>query len=107
MQENINSIFFVPEAKLSPEEYASSLGELCRNANDSYARMLTAAGDRAASKKGVSAAQRVERKYKARLEALNSMDFSACTEEELSGCYQEVSAIITAIREARDSLTLP
>lgn len=107
MQETIDPILFVPEDRLSLEEYASSLSELCQNAKGSYEQLMLAAGDKAAPAKGVKAAKKVETKYKARLDELCSMDFSSCTEEEISGYYREVSTIITAVREAKEALILP
>ncbi len=102
MQETINSILFVPEKKLSLEEYASSLSTLCQNANNSYEQLMLAAGEKNASAKGVKAARKVKKTCKARLDELCSTDYCGCTEEELSGFYHEVSAMITAIREAKD-----
>lgn len=102
MQETIDSILFAPGDKLSLEEYASSLSELCQNAKDGYEQLMLAAKDKSAPAKGVKAAKKVEGKYKARLDELCSMNFSTCTEEEISGYYREVSTIITAVREAND-----
>ena len=102
MQETIDSILFAPGNKLSLEEYASSLSELCQNAKGGYEQLMLAAKNKSAPAKGIKAAKKVEEKYKARLDELCSMDFSACTEEEISGYYREVSTIITAVREAND-----
>ncbi len=106
MQETIDSVLFVPKEKLSLEEYASSLSELCQNAKNGYEQLMLAAEDKNAPKKGVKAARKIEKEYKARLDELCSTDFSICTEEEISDCYREVSTMITAIREAKDLLKL-
>lgn len=94
----------IPEEKQSLEERARKLSELCENVREGLERMKDASRSDSASKKGVKAAQKAEKKYKVRLDELCSMDFSSLTEDEISDRYREVSTMITAIREANDLL---
>ncbi len=84
------------------EETAENAASLLGSAQDSFNRMNEAAHNENAPEKGVKAADAVAEKYKDRLEELAETDFSACSDEELSDIMQEISNIITAIREARD-----
>ena len=94
----------IPKEKQSLEERAGKLSELCQNVMEGLERLADASRNDSAPKKGIKAVQKVEKKYKARLDELCSMDFSSLTEDEISDYYIEVSTIITAVREANDLL---
>ena len=76
------------------------------NVCDSYAKMQELANSDTATKKGKKAAAKVEKKYAKRIEELSTVDFSQLSSEELSSLSIELVDMITAIREARDALTL-
>lgn len=76
------------------------------NVCDSYAKMQELANSDTATRKGKKAAAKVEKKYAKRIEELSTVDFSQLSSEELSSLSIELVDMITAIREARDALTL-
>lgn len=101
---NISLNPLIPEKPLPLKKRAADLIQLSESTRSSLKRLKDAAKDDHAPRKGVKAAQKAENKYRDRLDELCTMDISALTENEISDLYIEVSAIITAIREANDLL---
>ena len=59
-----------------------------------------------ASQKGKTAAAAIEKEYADRIAQLADTDFTQMTSEELTSLSLELIDMISAIREARDTLTL-
>lgn len=76
------------------------------NVCDSYAKMQDLAAAPDASEKGKQAAAAVEEKHAGRIQELADADFSQMSLEELRDLTADLANLITAIREARDALTL-
>lgn len=94
----------IPKEAPPLEKRAADLAKLCEDVREGLNSLSEAAQSDTAPRKGVKAAQAVEKKYKNRLDELCSMDFSTLKEDEISDLSIEVSTIITAIREAKDLL---
>lgn len=95
-----------PTTEISLESLISGTQNLCDAVLDSYSTMLELASADDAKEKGIKAAKKVEEKYGERIKELSEMDFSTLSENELREYMHELSNLITAIREARDALTL-
>lgn len=93
-----------PSVTPTLEELAEDTATLLKSAQDSYNTMNENAEKETASQDGVKAAEAVSQKYKSRLDELEEADLSTYSYEELQELQQEISGIITAIREARDLL---
>ncbi len=101
---HVSSIPLIPDHPLPPKKRAEDLSQLCENIRAGLDSLVKAARCGTASPKSIKAAQKVEKKYRGRLDELCSMDFSTLTEDEISGLSVEVSTIITAVRKAKDLL---
>ena len=96
----------VPETEFTIEKLIESTQHLCASVQDSYSKMLELASAQDASDKGIEAAKAVEEKYGERIKELSEIDFTKLNKDELENYSYELSNLITAIREARDALTL-
>lgn len=86
------------------EELVENTDNLLNSVLDSYQIMTEAAQQSDAPKKGIKAADKVQKEYAERLAELKDTDLSGYSPEELYSLSEELSDIITAIREARDLL---
>lgn len=93
-----------PVISLTLEEKADNTKDLLSSVQDSYGIMTELSQKEDAPKKGVKAAKKVQKKYEARLKELAEADFSDFSVSELDDISEELSNIISAIREARDLL---
>lgn len=92
----------IPDEAPTHEDMVRGALDLCAAAQDSYARMTEAASRDGADEKGVQEAEKVRETYGKRLTELAKLDYDAMRNEEIIQYMEEVSNIITAIREVRD-----
>ena len=71
-----------------------------------YQKMQQLAADDTSYQAGKEAARKVEERYGARIAELAEVDFNGMTEQELLDYQIEFTKLTTAIREAKDALTL-
>lgn len=103
--EEIDLLPVGPTTEPTFENILSGTNNLLVSTRDSYNIMTELATRDSAPKKGIKAAQKVEKKYSARLAELENADLSSYSMEELEEISIELSNMITAIREARDLLS--
>lgn len=96
----------VPHTEVTLENKIKNAADMCSFLKTSYEKMQELAAADGASPDGVKAAKAVEENYADRLNELFAIDFSAMDEDEIDSCMVEMTNLITAIREARDALTL-
>lgn len=101
-----SEIVIGPVTEFTLENQIKGVQNTYQNVCDSYAKMQELVNEKGASKKGRKAASKVENKYDKRIQELSEMDFSKLTTDELLSLSIELTDMITAIREARDALTL-
>ena len=94
----------IPDKEPTHEDMVDGVLDLCAAAQDSYTRMMDAASQDGADKKGVREAERVCKTYGQRLAELAELDYGAMQNEEIIQYMEEISNIISAIREVRDIL---
>ncbi len=95
-----------PTTEFTLENQIAGATQTYENVCDSYAKMQELAGADNAAAKGKKAAAEVEEKYADRIAELADTDFSQMTSEELLSLSLELTDMISAIRKARDALTL-
>lgn len=95
-----------PTTEFTLEDQITSVTQTYENVCDSYEKMQTLAGAKDASRKGKTAAAAIEKEYADRIAQLADTDFTQMTSEELTSLSLELIDMISAIREARDALTL-
>lgn len=71
-----------------------------------YQKMQNLAADDTSYQAGKEAAKKVEEQYGTRIAELAEIDFNGMTEQELLDYQIELTKLTTAIREAKDALTL-
>lgn len=96
----------VPNTETTLETKRESATNMCNFLKDSYEKMQELAAADDAAPDGINAAKAVEEDYADRLNELFALDFSTMDEDEIDSCMVEMTNLITAIREARDALTL-
>ena len=89
-----------PEGERTHEEIVSGMREICASARDSFDRMLADAQGK--GEREAQAAREVRDQYARRLDELEALDYDAMADAEIYGYMEEISGILTAIREARD-----
>lgn len=95
-----------PQTEFTLGELASQTADFRDHVVDSYQQMLEAAVSDNAYETGKALAKAVEEQYGARISELADMDFTGMTEDELTKYMLELTSLTTAIREAKDALTL-
>lgn len=95
-----------PVVEATLENQIAGAQKSYENVCDSYAKMQELAASESASKKGKEAASAVEKEYADRIAELADADFSQMTSEELLSLSMECTDMLSAIRKARDVLTL-
>ena len=71
-----------------------------------YQKMQALAAEDTSYQVGKEAAKKVEEQYGTRIAELAEIDFNGMTEQELLDYQTEFTTLTTAIREAKDALTL-
>ncbi len=87
------------------EKLVENTGDLLNSALESYQIMTDDAARTDAPQKGIKAAKKVQKQYGERLTELKAADLSGYSSEDLYSLSEEISNIISAIREARDLLS--
>lgn len=95
-----------PTTEFTLENQITSVTQTYENVCDSYKKMQALADAEDASQKGKTAAAAIEKEYADRIAQLADTDFTQMTSEELTSLSLELIDMISAIREARDTLTL-
>lgn len=95
-----------PGTEMTLESKRENITDMCDFLKASYKKMQELAATDDASPNGKQAAKAVETEYADRLNELFALDFSTMDEAEIDSCLIEMTNLITAIREARDALTL-
>ncbi len=96
----------VPQTEVTLESKIKSAKDMCAFLKSSYEKMQKLASLDNAPSDGIKAAKSVEEQYSGRLKELFALDFSAMDEETIDSCLVEMTNLITAVREAKDALTL-
>ena len=89
----------VPEGERTHEERVNGTRDLVASARDSYDRMRESAQE-----EHIEAVEEIRLRYEERLSELAQLDYDAMTDREIMFHMEEVSGIITAIREVRDAI---
>lgn len=95
-----------PTTEFTLENQITSVTQTYENVCDSYEKMQVLADAEDASQTGKAAAAAIEKEYADRIAQLADTDFTQMTSEELTSLSLELIDMISAIREARDTLTL-
>lgn len=96
----------VPQTEVTLDSKRESAADMCSFLQSSYKKMQELAAAEDAAPDGIKAAKKVEEKYSERLNKLFTLDFSTMSENEIDALLIEMTDLITAIREARDALSL-
>lgn len=96
----------IPNTEATLETKRESAANMRNFLKASYEKMQELAAADDAAPDGINAAKAVEEDYADRLNELFALDFSTMDEDEIDSCMVEMTNLITAIREARDALTL-
>lgn len=96
----------VPNTEVTLESKIENAADMRDFLKSSYEKMQELAATEDASPDGIITAKAVEEQYADRLEELFALDFSAMDETQIDSYLVEMTDLITAIREARDALTL-
>lgn len=96
----------VPNTEVTLDVKIKSVDDMRSFLQGSYTKMQELAAADGASPDGIKAAKAVEEQYADRLNELFALDFSTMGESEIDDYLIEMTDLITAIREARDALTL-
>lgn len=101
---SVESLPVGPQSEDTLENWLDTASDLVESVQDSYDAMLEESGKSDAVSEGVAAAEKVREELSARIEELAGIDLSALTMEELQALAEEMSGMLTTIREARDQL---
>lgn len=100
------SVQYPPATEYSLEELTTQTSDFRNHIVSSYQKMQELAADDKSYAVGKEAAKKVEEKYGERIAELADIDFTGMSEEELTQYINEFADLTTAIREAKDALTL-
>ena len=105
VRDEADANLLIPDREPTHEEVVSGMLDLCTAARDSMTIMLEASAQEGADERGVKEAQKVRETYEQRISELAALDYDAMEDAEIVRYMEEVSEIITAIRQARDILS--